>query len=377
MDTKNTLDERLQQAITMTDHIQESEAAAETQTSAERSISQRIPVGVLWIVGLALLTLIILLAQQTISDQDEDGSSEVEFLGRTVDLAEVGTEFPLNFGRDIGLEIDRVIDWMKKNLGFIFRSVRWGVVNALEPLETFMMWLPWPVTIIALAALSWHIVSYKMSIFSVVAMLLLGLFGLWDSTMETAALMVVTVTLCVLIAVPLGIWASQSDLLDAILRPLLDGMQTMPSFVYLVPAIAFFSLGNVPAVLATLIYAVPPAVRLTNLGIRQVPEETVEAVESFGATNWQSMIKVKIPLAMPTIMAGVNQTILMALAMVVIASLVGAGGLGEDVLRGLGRIEPGNTLLAGLGIVFLAIIIDRITQSYAKRQQSALGIESD
>ena len=361
----------------MTNQNQESEAATETQTPADPGISQRIPIAVLWIIGLALLTLIILLAQQTLLDQGEEGSSEVEILGRSVDLAVVGTEFPLNFGRDIGLEVDRVIDWMKANLGFIFRSVRWGVINALEPLETFMKWLPWPVTIIALAALSWYIVGHKMAIFSAVAMLLLGLFGLWDSTMETAALMVVTVTLCVLIAVPLGIWASQSDLLDAILRPLLDGMQTMPSFVYLVPAIAFFSLGNVPAVLATLIYAVPPAVRLTNLGIRQVPEETVEAVESFGATNWQSMIKVKIPLAMPTIMAGVNQTILMALAMVVIASLVGAGGLGEDVLRGLGRIEPGNTLLAGLGIVFLAIIIDRITQSYAKRQQSALGVEND
>ena len=361
----------------MTTQNQESEAAAETQTSSEPNILQRIPVAVLWIIGLALLTLVILVAQQAVFGQGEDGSSEIEILGRTVDLAVVGTEFPLNFGRDIGLEVDGVIDWMKANLGFIFRSVRWVVINALEPLETFMKWLPWPVTIIALAALSWYIVGYKMAIFSAVAMLLLGLFGLWDSTMETAALMVVTVTLCVLIAVPLGIWASQSDLLDAILRPLLDGMQTMPSFVYLVPAIAFFSLGNVPAVLATLIYAVPPAVRLTNLGIRQVPEETVEAVESFGATSWQSMIKVKIPLAMPTIMAGVNQTILMALAMVVIASLVGAGGLGEDVLRGLGRIEPGNTLLAGLGIVFLAIIIDRITQSYAKRQQSALGVEND
>ena len=361
----------------MTDQNQASESAAETQKSAEPNISQRIPVAILWIIGLALLTLIILLAQQTILDQGEEGSSEVEILGRTVDLSVVGTEFPLNFGRDIGLEINRVIDWMKANLGFIFRSVRWGVINALEPLETFMKWLPWPVTIIALAALSWHIVGDKMAIFSAVAMLLLGFFGLWESTMETAALMVVTVTLCVLIAVPLGIWASQSDLLDAILRPMLDGMQTMPSFVYLVPAIAFFSLGNVPAVLATLIYAVPPAVRLTNLGIRQVPEETVEAVESFGATNWQSMIKVKIPLAMPTIMAGVNQTILMALAMVVIASLVGAGGLGEDVLRALGRIEPGNALLAGLGIVFLAIIIDRITQSYAKKRQSALGIENE
>ena len=265
---------------------------------------RRIPVAVLWFVGLGLLTIVVLLVQQAIADQGEDGSYDVEIFGRSVDLAVVGTEFPLDFGRDIGLEIDKRLDWMKTNLGFIFRSVRWVVINALEPLETFLKWLPWPVTIIALAALSWYIVGYKMAIFSVIAMLLMGLFGLWESTMETTALMVVTVTLCVLIAVPLGIWASQSDLLDAILRPLLDGMQTMPSFVYLVPAIAFFSLGDVPAVLATLIYAVPPAVRLTNLGIRQVPEETVEAVESFGATKRQSMIKVKIPLAMPTIMAG-------------------------------------------------------------------------
>ncbi len=361
----------------MTTQDQETEAAGEEQSSPAVGLVRRIPVAVLWFVGLGLLTIVVLLVQQAIADQGEDGSYDVEILGRSVDLAVVGTEFPLDFGRDIGLEIDKRLDWMKTNLGFIFRSVRWVVINALEPLETFLKWLPWPVTIIALAALSWYIVGYKMAIFSVIAMLLMGLFGLWESTMETTALMVVTVTLCVLIAVPLGIWASQSDLLDAILRPLLDGMQTMPSFVYLVPAIAFFSLGDVPAVLATLIYAVPPAVRLTNLGIRQVPEETVEAVESFGATKRQSMIKVKIPLAMPTIMAGVNQTILMALAMVVIASLVGAGGLGEDVLRGLGRIEPGNTLLAGMGIVFLAIIIDRITQSYAKRQQSALGVESD
>lgn len=338
----------------------------------------RLPVWSLWLVGLALLTVVIVATGQTESERAgaKNSETEIQIFGRSVHLVTVAREFPFDYGRDIGAEIDNWIDWMKANLGFIFRSVRWAVVSALEPLEDLMKWLPWPVTIIGLAALSWYIVGYKMSIFSTLAMLLLALFGLWDATIETAALMIVTVTLCVLIAVPLGIWASQSDVLDAILRPLLDGMQTMPSFVYLVPAIAFFSLGDVPAVIATLIYAVPPAVRLTNLGIRQVPEETVEAIESFGATKWQSMLKVKIPLAMPTIMAGVNQTILMALAMVVIASLVGAGGLGEHVLRGLGRLEPGNTLLAGLGIVFLAIIIDRITQSFAKRQQSSLGLET-
>ena len=188
--------------------------------------------------------------------------------------------------------------------------------------------------------------------------------------METVALVIITVALSILIAVPLGTWASQSDRLDRLLRPILDGMQTMPSFVYLVPFMSIFGLGAPAAVLATLIYAVPPAVRLTNLGIRQVPSETLEAAESFGATPAEMLLKVKVPLATPTIMAGVNQTTLMALAMVVIASLVGAGGLGLDVLRALGRIEPGNALLAGLGIVFLAIIIDRITQAFAGQQSS-------
>lgn len=284
-------------------------------------------------------------------------------------------EFPdqFNVGRDIGLWIDDRISWMTRNLDFIFDSVKWVVTEVFEPLESFLNWLPWPVFIVAVGVISWKLVGQKMTAFSTIALFMLLAFGLWESTMETSALMIMTVALCVLIAVPIGILASQSDRLDAVLRPILDGMQTMPSFVYLVPAIAFFSLGNPPAVIATLIYAVPPAIRFTSLGIRQVPEETIEATESFGATSWQMMFKVKIPLAMPTIMAGVNQTILMALAMVVIASLVGASGLGEDVLRGLGRLEIGNSFLAGLGIVFLAIIIDRNVQAFAKRQQALLG----
>ncbi len=284
-------------------------------------------------------------------------------------------EFPFNIGRDIGLWIDNRIDWMNANLGFIFTAVKTVVTGIFKPVEDFLKWLPWPVFIVAIGVISWRIVGPKMAVFSIGALITLAVFGLWESTMETASLMIVTVTLCILIAVPLGVWASQSDRLDAALRPILDGMQTMPSFVYLVPVIAFFSLGNPPAVIATLIYAVPPAVRLTNLGIRQVPQETIEATESFGTTPLQLMLKVKIPLAMPTIMAGVNQTTLMALAMVVIASLVGASGLGEDVLRGLGRLEAGNAFLGGLGIVFLAIIIDRNTQAFARKQQASLGLE--
>ncbi len=253
-------------------------------------------------------------------------------------------EFPVDVGRDVGREIDNVIDWMTTELDVFFDVIKEVVLTVLIAFEDFLLWLPWPAFIATITIIAWRTAGYWVAAFSAASLTLLATFGLWESTMETVALMAVTVTLSVAIAVPLGVWASQSDRLDRILRPILDGMQTMPSFVYLVPAIAFFSLGNVPAVIATLIYAVPPAVRLTNLGIRQLPEETLEAAESFGATPIQLLLKVKIPLATPTIMAGVNQTTLMALAMVVIASLVGAGGLGEDVNRGLGRIEPGERI---------------------------------
>jgi len=180
------------------------------------------------------------------------------------------------------------------------------------------------------------------------------------------------VIISVAIALPIGIMAARNNLLDKILQPILDMMQTMPSFVYLVPAIMFFSLGNVPAVIATVVYAVPPAIRLTNLGIRQVDPEVVEAARSFGATNFQVLMKVQIPMAIPTIMAGINQTIMMALAMVVIAALVGAGGVGEVVWRGLGRQRPGDALIGGVGIVIMAVLIDRLTQALAKSRQEAL-----
>ena len=285
-----------------------------------------------------------------------------------------GREFPVDVGRDIGKGIDDIVDWMKTNLNFIFDAIKEAVTWVLVRFEDFLLWLPWPAFIAGVALLAWRAAGLGMALFSGAALALLATFGLWDSIMETVALMTICVTLSILVAVPLGIWASQSDRLDRVLRPVLDAMQTMPSFVYLVPAIAFFRLGDVPAVLATLIYAVPPAVRLTNLGIRQLPAETLEAAESFGATPLELLVKVKIPLAIPTIMAGINQTTLMALAMVVIAALVGAGGLGLDVFRALGRQETGNAFLAGLGIVILAIIFDRITQAFASRQQSSRGI---
>ena len=236
--------------------------------------------------------------------------------------------------------------------------------------------IPWPSVVAAIGLLAWRTVSWKIGVFSAAALFAIGLVGLWESSMETVALIVVAVIFSVAIAIPIGILAARSNLVDSVTRPILDGMQTMPPFVDLVPGIMLFGIGNVPAIFATVIYAVPPAIRLTNLGIRQVTPSVVEAAQSFGTTRRQLLFKVQLPMAIPTIMAGVNQTIMMALAMVVVASLVGAGGLGEDVLRALSRFQPGEALLGGLAIVALAVIVDRITQAWARDKQAALRTDS-
>ena len=280
-------------------------------------------------------------------------------------------DFPENVGRDIGKKIDAGVDWVNVKGDPVFDTIKLVVLKVLLNLKSAIVWLPWPAMITAIGLLAWRLAGWRVSLFSAGALLAIGFVGLWSSAMETLALVATSVALSVAIGVPLGVLGARSNLADSMMRPVLDAMQTMPSFVYLVPAIMFFSLGNVPAVMATVIYAVAPAIRLTNLGIRQVSPETVEAARSFGATPTQVLLKVQMPMAMPTIMAGINQTIMMALAMVVVGALVGAGGLGEDVLRALGRIEAGKAALAGTGIVCMAIIIDRITQALAKGQQEA------
>lgn len=281
-------------------------------------------------------------------------------------------EFPLERGTEVGKGIDASIRWATINGAFLLDPISEGVLRFLLVIKDFFLWLPWPILILVVVLAALKIAGRGVAIFSLVSLMIMGLLGLWASAMETVALIVVAVSLSVGIAVPVGIFAARSNRVDAVLRPILDAMQTMPSFVYLVPAVMFFGIGDVPAIFATIIYSVPPAIRLTNLGIRQVSVETIEAAMSFGTTPRQLLLKVQIPMAVPTIMAGINQTIMMALAMVVIASLVGAGGLGEDVNRALNRFEPGKALLGGLGIVFLAIIIDRVTQAAAKERQRAL-----
>lgn len=281
--------------------------------------------------------------------------------------------FPADGGRAVGGVIDDAVNWLTRELAWLFDGIRDVITLVLVRLEDGLSWTPWPALIIAVVLLAWGLADWKVALFSAGALLAVGFMGLWTSAMETLALVITSVGLSIIIGVPLGVLGARSNLADSFMRPVLDGMQTMPSFVYLVPAILFFSLGNVPAVMATIIYAVPPAIRFTNLGIRQVSPEVLEAARSFGTTPTQLLMKVQIPMALPTIMAGINQTTMMALAMVVVASLVGAGGLGEDVLRALGRQEPGNAVIAGLGIVFLAIIIDRITQAVARGRQQALA----
>ena len=291
-----------------------------------------------------------------------------------------GMDFPAAWGRPIGSKIDDGIGWLIVEASWLFDGIKYTIIKVLVALESFFLWLPWPVVIMGVALAAWKVAGRNMALFSVVALLLLGLMGrlpggtstLWEGSMETLALIVVSVSISLLVGIPLGVLASRTSLVDSLTRPVLDGMQTMPSFVYLIPGILFFGLGNVPAVMATVIYAIPPVIRLTNLGIRQVSLETVEAARSFGTTPYQLLTKVQIPMALPTIMAGINQTTMMALAMVVIASLVGAGGLGEAVLRALGRTEAGNSAIAGLAIVVMAIIIDRITQAAARERQRVL-----
>ncbi len=273
-----------------------------------------------------------------------------------------------------GGAIDNAVNWITREGSWLFDSLSAAVTYALVYIERGLKWVPWPAIVVGLALLSYGVGQWRLLAFTSLALLFVGFMGLWENTLDTVALMVVAVAISVAIGLPLGVLAARNQLADNLMRPILDGMQTMPSFVYLLPGILFFGLGKPAGIFATIIYAVPPVIRLTNLGIRQVPAETVQAARAFGASPLQVLTTVQIPMALPTIMAGINQTTLMALAMVTIASMVAAGGLGDNVLRALQKNEPGNGAIAGLAIVFLAIVMDRLTQSVARKRQEALSV---
>ena len=276
---------------------------------------------------------------------------------------------------------------LKKGIDLSFRlfSRKYGdaIENFFDPLLFFLVWLeklllttPWPIIILVIGILAWFgSRSWKLVIGSSIAFMLIGYFGMWNDCMATVAIITVCTIICIAVGIPIGVLMSKSDRVEKAVIPVLDMMQTIPSFVYLVPILMLLGIGKVPGLIAVCIYALPPVVRLTNLGIREVDKETLEACDSYGATPFQKLTTVQIPLSLPTIFAGVNQTIMMALAMVVIASMIGVKGLGVPILRAISNQYLALGLMNGLAIVALAIIFDRITQQYGKRMQKHRGIQ--
>ena len=340
-----------------------------TESPSPQITLDALPALYLWLAGL-LAVGVVLLATLLIWGPEMDFpttvfSSEVETTrGGTVTLERTVRQVT-------GGAIDDAVEWMTVEGSWLFDGISAAITFALVLIENVLKWVPWPAIILALALLSFAVGRWRLLAFTSLALLFVGFMDLWANTVDTIALMVVAVAVAVSIGLPLGVLGARSHLADSVMRPILDGMQTMPSFVYLLPGILFFGLGEPAGIFATIIYAVPPVIRLTNLGIRQVSSETVEAARAFGASPMQLLVKVQIPMALPTIMAGVNQTTMMALGMVTIASMVAAGGLGDNVLRALQKNQSGNGMIAGLAIVFLAIIIDRLTQSVARNSSQA------
>ena len=271
----------------------------------------------------------------------------------------------------LGDWIDTFVKWLTVEGEAFFEALGSVLLAPMLYIERFLLWLPWFVVILFFALAAWRLRGWKVSLGVVAGLFFIGSIGLWDLSMKTLAIVIAATFLAILVGIPLGILMAKNDRVKSIIRPVLDMMQTMPSFVYLIPALMLFGLGKVPALLSTFIYAVPPVMRLTDLGIRQVPEDVIEASQAFGATSWQLLRKVQFTLAMPTIMTGVNQTIMMALAMVVIASMIGSGGLGTEVLNGISRLDVGRGFNGGISIVILAIIIDRLTQGLGSAPETA------
>lgn len=261
------------------------------------------------------------------------------------------------------------IDWMVTHFRDFFLMAKMPIDVMLKFIENFLLSLSPYVVIGFFVLLALQFSTKKLAIGTLVSFIIIGLIGAWEATMVTLALVLTAVIFSLLIGLPLGIWSAKSDRVDAVVRPILDAMQTTPAFVYLIPIVMLFGIGNVPGVIVTIIFALPPLIRLTNLGIRQVPKDLIEASRSFGANEKQMLFRVQLPVAMPTIMAGVNQTLMLALSMVVIASMIAVGGLGQMVLRGIGRLDIGLAAVGGLGIVLLAVILDRLTQSMGQKNK--------
>jgi len=271
----------------------------------------------------------------------------------------------------VGLVVEDIVDLLTTHLAFLFNFIS-TIISSLLDVALDALFFFNPVITIMIIGIFALLFSRKLmlAIFTIAGLFLIEYMGLWTSSMNTLGLVLVSAFIALLIGIPLGILASKYESMNGWIKMLMDFMQTMPSFVYLIPAVIFFGLGAVPGAVATIIFSMPPAVRLTNLGIRQVPKEMNEVADAFGCNYRQKLFKVQLPIAMPSIMAGVNQTIMLSLSMVVIAGMIGAAGLGQEILRALSRINVGMGFEAGLAVVILAIILDRLSFSFSQRRQN-------
>lgn len=272
--------------------------------------------------------------------------------------------FPEFLQYDVAGFFDTIFGWIIDNLNGLFDAISDFVKLLFNTTEDMMSFIPWFVYVILVFYVAYKLYTIKMAVVLSSMLILIGVFGLWDEMIYTLVIVLISVLVSVMIGLPTGIIMAKSKRVESALKPLLDGMQTMPSFVYLIPAVMLFGLGNVPAVFATTIYAVPPLIRLTYLGIKSVNKEVIEAGLAFGSTPMQMLIKIEIPQSIPTIMTGVNQTTMMAMAMVVISSMIGAKGIGNEVLVAINSLKIGDGIQAGLAIVFLAIVLDRLLQGF-------------
>lgn len=277
------------------------------------------------------------------------------------------SNFPDIIQFNLGVYVNNIVEWLVANGESVFDAITRGTLSFLLAIQNFIMWIPWYIIILAVVLLGIYVCSWKSGVMYGVMLFIIGGMGLWEEMAITLAIVITSVLISVVIGVPLGILAAYSKRASSFINPLLDAMQTMPSFVYLIPAVMFFGLGMVPAVFATIIYATPPAIRLTTLAIREVSEEMIEAAHSFGSPSWKILMQVELPQAFPTIMTGINQTTMMAMAMVVTSSMIGAKGLGLNVLTSINRLDVAMGFEAGISIVFLAVIIDRLTQGVANK----------
>ncbi|WP_240986749.1 ABC transporter permease [Acididesulfobacillus acetoxydans] len=273
----------------------------------------------------------------------------------------------------LGQWVNVGVDWLLKNYGHTFDLFSNGVKSFIDQFKTGLTVLPWWLILAVFVVIAWKVSGWRLAVGTGLGLILIFDLGLWPAFLDTLVLVIFSALVSIFIGVPLGILAARSNNFHRIFTPLLDFMQTMPSFVYLIPALMFFGLGTVPAIFATVIFAMPPVTRLTDLGIRQVPVELIEVGEAFGSTPRQMLWKIQLPIALPTIMAGINQTLMLSLSMVVISAMIGAEGFGAGVLQGISQMDIGKGFENGLAVVILAMVLDRMSQGIIKRGAAGAG----